>query len=234
MLPVIIMSFAFAFRYRAKNKRKGEYRPNWSHNPWLEAIWWVLPCIIVVVLGIITWKKTHALDPYKPLSVPGEKMVIQAVSLRWKWLFIYPKQNIATVNYIEIPKGKQVEFLITSEAPMSAFFIPQLGGQIFSMAGMRTRLHVIGDQLGTFQGMNTQYNGVGFSDMKFKVKVTSKQGFDNWVKTVKQSQQSLTIPTYQKLVKPTVAAKVQYYSSVYPNLFTRIMDQFTKPNMRLH
>jgi len=60
-----------------------------------------------------------------------------------------------------------VEFHITADAPMSSFAIPQLGGQIYAMAGMRTRLHIYSDYTGTFDGLNTQINGDGFSYMHF-------------------------------------------------------------------
>jgi cytochrome o ubiquinol oxidase subunit II len=109
VIPVIIMSFAFTSRYNAK-KNNPDYKPNWAHNTFLECIWWGVPCVLIVILGIITWQSSHKLDPYRKLDIPGKTLVIQAVSLQWKWLFIYPKQDIATVNYIEIPKDQQVEF----------------------------------------------------------------------------------------------------------------------------
>ena len=234
VIPVIIMSFAFAFRYRARHGNKSRYRPNWCHNVALEAIWWGVPCIIIIALGIITWITSHRLDPYRPLDKGGKPMVIQAVSLQWKWLFIYPEQGIATVNQIDIPRGRQVEFQLTSVAPMSAFFIPQLSSQIYTMAGMRTRLHLYTDNEGTYRGLNAQYNGDGFSDMEFKVNVVAPEAFTQWVQMVKSSNSQLTLPIYQQLVKPTIAAPVTYYSSVMPGLFRRIMMSYMMPNMKMH
>ena len=233
VIPVIIMSFAFAYRYRAKNKR-AQYKPNWSHSTFLETIWWTIPCIIIVILGIFTWKQSHKLDPYRKLDMPGKPLLIQAVALRWKWLFIYPKQNIATVNYIDIPKDRQVQFWITSDAPMSAFFIPQLGSQIYAMAGMRTRLHIASHNTGLFTGLDTQYNGDGFSDMHFKVNVSSKADYLKWVKSVQEKNNKLSIAEYQQIVKPSIQKKPLFYSSVHKGLFNRIMDQYMMPNMRLH
>jgi cytochrome o ubiquinol oxidase subunit II len=233
VIPVIIMSFAFAWRYRAKNT-KSKYLPNWGHDVLLEVIWWGVPTVIIIILGIMTWISTHRLDPYRKLDVPGKPMLVEVVSLRWQWLFIYPKQNIATVNYLQVPKGKQVEFWITSDAPMSSFFIPQLTSQIYTMAGMRTRLHMVADYNGTYRGLNAQYTGAGFSDMHFNVKVSSSADFKKWVSQVKQSHNKLTIAAYKKLVKPTTNGPVQYYSQVRKHLFKRIMQQYTKPNMRLH
>jgi cytochrome o ubiquinol oxidase subunit II len=236
VLPVIIMSFAFAYRYRESHKT-AHYRPDWSHNSFLELFWWGIPIVIIVALGILTWKKTHQLDPYRALNMPGKPLLVQAVALRWKWLFIYPEQNLATVNYVELPTNRPIEFWITADAPMSAFFIPRLGSQIYAMAGMRTRLHLYTSQPGVYEGLNTQFNGEGFSDMHFKAHVVNKKHFDQWVKQMKaptQGAKKLTIPAYQQIVKPTIAAPPIFYASVQPGLFKRIMAQYTQPNKRLH
>lgn len=233
VVPVIILSFAFAWKYRRKNK-KSTYAPTWSHSTLLESIWWGIPCVIIVILAILAWRTSHSLDPYRKIPSKQKPMVIQAVSLQWKWLFIYPKQNIATVNYIEFPKDREVEFQITSDAPMNAFFIPQLGSQIYSMAGMRTRLHIIANSYGMYKGFSANYSGDGFSDMKFKVKVTTNDEFNSWVNEVKKSKHKMDIPEYKLLVKPSENNPATYYSSVQPKLFDRIMMQFMKPNMNLH
>lgn len=231
VIPVIIMSFAFIIRYRASHKT-AEYKPNWAHNVFFEIIWWGVPCAIIIVLAIITSIMTHKLDPYRKINVPGTIMPVEAVALPWKWLFIYPTQNIATVNRLEIPKGQQVEFFLTSDnVPMSAFFIPQLSSQIYTMAGMRTRLHLVASRDGIFEGLNAQYNGDGFSDMHFEVHVVAPAEMQRWVKQVKQSSNPLTLSAYQKLLQPVSNAPVQYYSSAVPGLFEHIVQKYkqTKP-----
>ncbi|HVX00205.1 MAG TPA: hypothetical protein VHA52_07210, partial [Candidatus Babeliaceae bacterium] len=174
VLPVIIMSFAFVYHYQVSHRIR-DYKPNWSHSYLLETLWWGIPCVIILVLAILTWKKTYELNPYD--RIPGydqEPLLVQAIALPWKWLFIYPKYNIATVNYLVIPKGEQVEYWLTTDnVPMSAFFIPQIGSQIYTMAGMRTRLHLLATHVGIYDGMNTQFNGDGFSNMHFPVYVIS-------------------------------------------------------------
>ncbi len=60
--------------------------------------------------------------------------------MNWKWLFIYPEQQIATVNEIALPVNRPVKFLVTSDTAMNSFFIPQLGSQVYAMAGMENRL----------------------------------------------------------------------------------------------
>ena len=226
LIPVVIMSIAFAVRYRASHPT-AEYRPNWSHSYLLEALWWGIPCIIVIVLGVMTWIQTHKLDPYQRINSSENPMKIQAISLPWKWLFIYPEQNIATVNELYLPLNREVQFEITSDnEPMSSLFIPRLASQIYSMAGMRTELHVLATQTGEMQGMNTMYNGDGFSDMKFKVFVVDDQSLQNWVKQVKSANQTLSTEEYTKLMKPSKAEPVHYYSSAEPNLFKATIDKY--------
>ena len=226
VIPVFIMSFTFIVRYHASNKIS-DYQPNWGHSVLLEAIWWGVPMAIIFVLGVITWTMSHKLDPYRPIGGIEKPMVIQAVALPWKWLFIYPKQNISTVNYLEIAKGQEVEFIFTNDnVPMSAFFIPQLGSQIYTMAGMRTRLHLIASKKGAYEGLDSQYNGDGFSNMYFDVKVVEPNELRHWFSKVKRLKKKLTPLVYQKLMQPSIKEPVHCYSSVMPNLFSRIITKY--------
>lgn len=229
VIPTIIMSWAFAIMYR-KNKQ-ANYKPNWAHNNWIEAVCWGIPCIIIIVLGIWTWNTTHKFDPYRKLDIGGKPMVIQAVSLRWKWLFIYPEQGIATVNHLEIPVNRQIEFQITSDGPMNAFFVPSLASQIYSMAGMRTRLHAIAQKTGEMDGFSANFSGTGFTDMNFKAYSVTQHDFNRWVAHVRHEMNPLNVKAYAKIAAPSMNDKPQFYSSVYPrDLFNKIIDQFMLPN----
>lgn len=227
VLPVIIMSFTFVYHYQASHRTK-DYKPNWSHSYFLESLWWGIPCVIIVVLAVVTWKKTHQLDPYR--SIAGDTqppMQIQVIALPWKWLFIYPEQNIATVNYLAIPVGQQVEYFITADnVAMSAFFIPQLGSQIYAMAGMQTRLHLSASEPGVFDGMNTLFNGDGFSDMHFSVHALPADEMQKWFAEIKKSPHQLNDTTYSALLNPSINDKPAFYSGVTPNLFQHAMHVY--------
>lgn len=224
VLPVIIMSFAFAYHYQVSHRIR-DYKPNWSHSYFLEALWWGIPCVIIVVLAILTWKKTYELDPYHKIAGHDEKpLLVQAIALPWKWLFIYPEENIATVNYLVVPAGRQVEYWITADnVPMSAFFVPQLGSQIYAMTGMRTRLHLVSNQPGVYEGLNTQYNGDGFSDMHFPVYVVDTAGMQKWVDGVKQSTKQLNDASYSKLLNPSEGNRPQFFAGVPQDLFNNVI-----------
>ena len=172
VIPVIIMTLTFAWKYRASNT-KARYEPKWSHSTAIEVVVWSIPCMIVLVLAVLTWRSSHALDPYRPLDSDVKPVTIEAISLDWKWLFIYPEQNVAAVNEMAFPEKTPLNFRITSDSVMNAFFIPQLGTMIYSMAGMETKLHLNAREPGTYAGISANYSGAGFSGMRFKAIATS-------------------------------------------------------------
>jgi cytochrome o ubiquinol oxidase subunit 2 len=230
VIPVIVMAIVFPWRYRASNTR-ATYSPNWSHSGRIEAVVWLVPCIIIAGLATVTWISSHDLDPYKPISPVhatasnGKPLEVQVVSLDWKWLFIYPTLNIATVNELAFPAGTPVHFDLTSGSVMNSFFIPQLGSQIYTMAGMQTQLSLLANEPGNFLGISANYSGGGFSDMKFRARAMTDADFENWVKTVRASHDTLTPAVYRSLEKPTEKVPVTYYSEVGPNIFHDALNE---------
>lgn len=228
VVPVIVLTLYFAWKYRASRDFE-IYTPKWAHSTKIEAVVWSIPILIVISLSVITWRSTHALDPYSPLEGKGEHLTVEVVSLNWKWLFIYPEQGIATVNELVFPANKPVAFKITSESTMNSFFIPQLGSQIYSMAGMETKLHLIANEPGTYKGISSNYSGAGFTGMKFNAIATPTEGdFNDWVASVKQAQTALTPASYEQLAKPSENNPVTYYSKVSEGLFHDIVMKYMK------
>lgn len=229
VVPVIVMTFLFAWKYRASNT-DAVYTPKWNHSTKIEIAVWTIPVLIIIALGYITYKSTHALDPYKPLESDIKPITIEVVALDWKWLFIYPEQGIATVNKIVFPAHTPINFKITSDAVMNSFFIPALGGQIYAMAGMQTKLHLIANQNAEMDGISANYSGAGFTGMKFKAIATSQEDFDAWVSEVKKAPKQLEKAEYEALAKPSQNNPVELYSSFTPNLFQTIVDKYEGMN----
>ena len=229
VIPVFVLTFFFAWKYRATNK-KAKYTPDWASNQTLEAIWWAIPGVIILVLAVITWKSTHELDPYKPLNSSVKPLVIQVVALDWKWLFIYPEQQIATVNLVEFPAGTPINFEITADAPMNSFWIPELGGQIYAMPGMKTKLHLIASDVGTYSGTSANFSGAGFSGMKFVAKSVSQNEFLEWAYAMKSASSTLTYDEYTRLAQPSKNQPVSLYSQVADGLYDKIVMKFMTPD----
>lgn len=225
VIPVIVMALGFAWKYRASNTA-ATYQPKWDYSGKIEAVVWAIPTIIILILSVLVWRDTHALSPYRPIASTAKPVDVQVVAMDWKWLFIYPEQGIASVNKLVFPANVPVSFRITSDTVMSSFFIPQLGSQIYAMAGMQTRLNLQADQPGTYRGLNSQYSGNGFAGMHFDAIATSEQGFADWVKQVKQSPAVLDEAGFKALEAPTENAPVQYFARVEPGLFEKIVNKY--------
>ncbi|EOU1295468.1 cytochrome o ubiquinol oxidase subunit II [Cronobacter sakazakii] len=230
VIPAILMAIGFAWKYRATNK-DAKYSPNWSHSNKVEAVVWTIPILIIIFLAVLTWKTTHSLEPSRPLDHDAKPVTIEVIAMDWKWFFIYPEQGIATVNEIAFPANTPVEFKITSNSVMNSFFIPRLGSQIYAMAGMQTKLHLIANEAGTYDGISANYSGAGFSGMKFKAIATpDNETFNQWVAKAKQSGKTINdMATYDKLAAPSEYNKVEYFSSVKPDLFKDVINKFMGP-----
>jgi len=225
VIPVFIMAFWFSLKYRASNT-SSNYAPKWDYSAAIDWFIWLVPVAIVTVLAYLAWSSTFSLDPYKPIQSENKSIRIDVVSLDWNWLFIYPDENIAVVNELNFPAGVPVSFRLTSASVMTSFFIPQLGSQMYAMAGMQTRLHLLADETGTYTGQNQEFSGDGYADMHFKVTVTSSGQFEEWVKKVKQSQDELNLARYKQISKPTKGGLKINFASVMPGLFDHIVSTY--------
>ncbi len=225
VLPVIALTLWTAWHYRATNTR-ATYRPDFAHSLPIEIVVWVIPCLIIAALGIITWDSTHTLDPYRPLASNEKPVNVEVVALDWKWLFIYPDLKIATVNEMAMPVGAPVNFTITSDTVMNSFFIPQLGSQIYAMAGMQTRLHLLATHPGTYRGISANFSGDGFSGMQFNAIATDEAGFEAWVQKVRGSATVLDAASLAKLEQASQDVPPAYFGSVNGDIFHDVVSSF--------
>lgn len=229
IVPVYAMLVFFAFRYRQRGG-KGTYTPEDEDNPWFEALWWGIPITIIAILGSVTWFTTHQLDPSRPLDSDTRAMNVQVVALQWRWLFIYPEHNIATLNELRMPVGTPVNFQLTADGPMAGFWIPSLGSQVYAMPAMSSRLSLQADKAGMFRGSNTNITGTGYSDMDFRViAVSSKDVFDTWAGSISSNKQykHLDWSTFEEISRQTRDKSVYYFYLHDKEIYSKIIKKFT-------
>jgi cytochrome o ubiquinol oxidase subunit II len=226
VIPTILATLAFAWWFRASNSR-AIYRPDWAFSGQLELIVWAIPALVITFLGGIAWFGSQALDPFRPIPSAVKPIEIEVVSLNWKWLFIYPEEGVAAVNQLVVPVGVPVHFRLTSSGVMNSFFVPQLGSQIYTMAGMTSQLHLQADRAGAYNGLSAQYSGDGFADMRFVVRAVPASDYATWIADTKTGGPTLDRAAYAELAKPSTDVKPTTYQSVEPGLFDTIVRQFT-------
>lgn len=225
VVPVIALTLYFGWRYRASNLR-ATYAPRWAHSNRIEAVVWIIPCIIVAILAVLIWRTTHTLDPYRPIKSGSRPVRVEVVALNWKWLFIYPDYGVASINQLAIPVNTPIAFKLTAASLMNSFFIPQLGSQVYAMAGMQTQLHLIANHPGRYLGLSSAFSGPGFSDMHFEVLASDRRTFDAWIRKAQASSLTLGDSSYRALEAPSIKHPVVLYADVDPDLFDRIVGQF--------
>jgi len=221
--PVIVLTLAFAWWYRASNKR-AKFRPELVYSGSIELVVWAIPAMVVFLLAGVAWIGAHDLDPAAKLHADAKPLRVEVVSLDWKWLFIYPDLRVASVNQLIVPVGAPIEFALTSATVMNAFFIPQLGTQIYTMPGMTTHLNLLADRAGSYPGLSSHFSGDGFSDMQFMVRALPAAEFAAWFEHTRGGAGVLDALAYRELAKPTKKVESHTYGDVDPMLYEYILQ----------
>ncbi len=242
----LLVSWAM-WRYRRVNG-KGRYVPGWSHSVPIEIICWGAPFLVVIGLGYYSLQGALATDPAGPGAMaPGSSadaskppINIDVITTDWQWLFIYPDRHIAMANKLVLPVHTPVRFRLTSSTVATDFFIPQLVGQIDVMPGMRTGQGLIADQTGVYEGFATEFNGPGFSWMRFQTAVVSDADYEAWVASMQQAPAHLDDAAFKQFATPTINYNntTTRFSAVQAGLFDHVMQDVmmgnvypTPPNM---
>jgi len=226
IVPVFTMLIFFGYKYRENNPKKVEYKPDWDKNGLLEFSWWFFPAVLITILGVIAWQTSHSLNPFRPIDSKIQPVRVDVISLQWRWLFIYPAFNTASINYLALPVNTPIDFHLTSDAPMNSFWIPQLSGQIYTMPGMATQLHIVATSDGNYRGLSANISGTGFSRMSFVAAVRSKLGFLDLMHQMSQSSHKLDYVSFLSLAKPSLNTKVQYFSDVNPAIYDQLIMSY--------
>lgn len=225
VLPVILLTPLIVWRYRHGNSRAA-YRPRWEFSWLLDIFAWGVPALIVAVLAVLVWTRTHSLDPYRSPTPSQAPLEVQVIGLDWKWLFLYPEQGIATVNELVLPAGRPVQLRLTSDTVMQSLLLPRLGGQIYAMAGMQTQRYLQIPTPGQFEGRNAQYSGEGFQDQHFPIRVLDAQDFDSWTQGVSQTREALDCAHYQVLARPGTLEQAAELRLTQPALFAWVLARY--------
>lgn len=238
ILPVLIGVPLLAWRYRYRNK-SARYEPKWSRSKPLEVVIWGVPVAVVIVLSIWLVHNANMLDPYRPLQAENKPLKVDVIGYDWKWLFVYPQLHIASVGRLVFPEHTPLALRLTSDTVMQSFFIPALGSQMYAMAAMETKLHLIADSTGQFLGENTQYNGFGFQRQKFIARATTLHGFRDWVAGVEANGISFTAQVYDVIRKRNTVSQIRsalqvgnmppdavFFKDVQPDVFSNVMMSF--------
>ena len=223
VIPVILMTLTFAWWFRAGNKRATR-RLDFTYSGHVELVVWAIPAMVVTLLAGVEYLASYQLDPAQKLDSHVKPVRLEVVSLDWKWLFIYPDLGLASVNQVVVPAGAPLEITLTSATVMNAFFVPQLGSQIYTMPGMTSHLNLLADHPGNYAGISSHFSGDGFSDMRFVVKSVDASDFDAWQAQAHSTGRMLDESAYAQLARASSNAPVETFGSVDAHLYEKILQ----------
>ncbi len=245
-LPIILATLWVVWRYRASANNE-DFETKFDHSSLINKVTFFVPLLTIFALGTLTWVYTHRLDPYRPRN-DGSNLPpyeIQAVSLDYKWLFIYPDKSVAIVNELVAPIGRAVTIRVTSDPMMTSIFIPSLISQIYAMTGMETRANFMAPTPAVLDGANAMYSGPQFEKQRFKVRLVPMAQFQSWLQLVAggapivsqggdiKSEPLLDFARYRKLAERTPGYPITAFNKVEPGLFQRIVQQY-EPRYRMN
>jgi cytochrome o ubiquinol oxidase subunit II len=222
IVPTIVATLGVIWWYRPSNRRARRL-PDFVYSGRVEIVVWSIPVLVVIFLGGIAWIGSHDLDPAKPLPGRAPALDVQVVSLDWKWLFIYPKLGIASVNRLVVPVDVPLHLMLTSATVWNVFWVPQLGSMIYCMNGMADTLYLEASRPGVYYGESAMISGDGFADMHFNTRAVPAQQFDAWVAATRSSGPVLDAQAYRGLLRQSVPPAPYTYRSVEPGLFADIV-----------
>ena len=227
VIPTIVLTVGVAWWYRSSNTR-ARRQPDFVYSGRVELLVWSIPTLVIIFLGGIAWISSHDLDPAQPLPSKAPAVDIQVVSLDWKWLFIYPKLGIASVNRLVVPAGVPLHLMVTSASVWNVFWVPQLGSMLYCMNGMAGNLYLQADHPGVYRGESAMISGDGFADMHFDTDAMPQGRFDAWVASTRGAGPTLDSQAYRALLRQSIEAP-HTYRSVRPGLFADIVMQRLPP-----
>ncbi len=228
VVPTLLALVAVAWWFRASN---GRARRDFAfvYSGRLELLVWSIPALTVLFLGGIAWIGSHDLDPATPLKSRAAPLDVQVVSLDWKWLFIYPGQDLATVNRLVAPVGTPLRLHLTSASVMNTLFAPEIGSQLYTMNGMAGVMWWQADRPGVFAGRSNMFSGDGFSGMAFEIDAVTPAQFAAWSAATHGAGPALDAAAYRGLTRQSDHVKPYAYGSVQPGLFDAVVLQKLPP-----
>ena len=175
--------------------RPGGAPPRQTHgHTTLEIGWTVAFAVILVIFAIPTIRVI-----FRTQEAPAATALrIEVAGKQWWWEFRYPALGFATANELHLPAGQTVAFHLNAPDVIHSFWVPQLGGKRDVVPHRVNQLVMTPDTPGEYPGQCAEYCGESHANMRFRVFVHDKAGFDAWVRAQQAPPLEPTDPLAQQ------------------------------------
>ena len=201
LLPIITAITVFVLflllytcvRFRAS---KNKVASTTSHNTTIEVLWTLIPCLILIVMAVPSFKVLYTQD-----TIPKADVTIKAVGYQWYWGYEYPDENIifdsymiedkdlkanqprllAVDNEVVVPVNKVVKVLITANDVLHAWALPSFGVKRDAVPGRINETWFKAEKVGTYYGQCSELCGIKHAFMPITVRVVSEEDYAEWL-----------------------------------------------------
>ena len=205
LLPIITAITAFVLflllytcvRYRAS---KNKVASTTSHNTMIEVLWTLIPCLILIVMAVPSFKVLYSQD-----TIPKADVTIKAIGYQWYWGYEYPDENIIFDSYmvkdedlkenqprlltvdneIFVPVNKVVKVMITANDVLHAWALPSFGVKRDAVPGRINETWFKAERTGTFYGQCSELCGIKHAFMPITVNVVTEDEYNKWLEKAK-------------------------------------------------
>jgi cytochrome c oxidase subunit 2 len=205
LLPVITAIMVFVLfligyaciRFRASRNKEASTT---SHNTTIEVLWTLIPCLILVVLAVPSFKVLYSQD-----EIPKADVTIKATGYQWYWGYEYPDENIIFDSYmidekdlkegqprlltvdneVYVPVNKVVKVMITANDVLHAWALPSFGVKRDAVPGRINETWFKADRTGTFYGQCSELCGIKHAFMPITVNVVTEEEYSEWLDKAK-------------------------------------------------
>ncbi len=205
LLPIITAITAFVLflllytciRFRAS---KNKIASTTSHNTMIEVLWTLIPCIILIVMAVPSFKVLYSQD-----TIPKADVTIKAIGYQWYWGYEYPDENIIFDSYmvndnelkdnqprlltvdneVVVPVNKVIKVMITANDVLHAWALPSFGVKRDAVPGRINETWFKADRTGTFYGQCSELCGIKHAFMPITVNVVTEDEYNKWLDEAK-------------------------------------------------
>lgn len=168
-----------------------------THNTLLEVAWTVVPIMILVAIGVPSFKLL-----FDELTIPPTDLTIKATGKQWYWTYTYPDNGkfefdslmlqdkdrkadqprlLAVDNEVVVPVNKVVRVQTIGADVIHSFAVPSFGIRIDAIPGRLNETWFKATREGIYYGQCSELCGRDHAFMPIEVRVVSEQAFKEWV-----------------------------------------------------
>ena len=167
-------------RYRERAAARAP--ASWHSNVALEATWFAIPQVLVVVLFVMSLGVMLKID-----DTSNDALEVGVRSFQWGWRFTYEDDGHEIVSTpqdparVVLPVGRPIQFSLTSADVVHAFYVTRFLLKRDTIPGREQHLEVTIDDPGTYDGKCAEFCGLLHDRMDFTIEAVAPEDFERWL-----------------------------------------------------